>query len=182
MSQPLAQPHTIYLSLGTNLGDRRANLQQALRRLPAGLNIVAISPVYETPPWGMVEQPAFLNLCLSAETKLTPRALLTFLKKLETELGRVTAQRWGPRLIDIDILFYDDLVYEDDVLTIPHPSLAERAFVLGPLRDIAPGLRHPRTGRSVAEMAAAIDLNGLAPAGFSFLTEQYHEQNCAELG
>jgi 2-amino-4-hydroxy-6-hydroxymethyldihydropteridine diphosphokinase len=182
MNQPLAQPHTIYLSLGTNLGDRRANLVQAIRRLPAGLNIVAISPVYETPPWGVLAQPAFLNLCLRAETKLTPRALLTFLKKLETEIGRVTAQRWGPRLIDIDILFYDDLIYEDEVLTIPHPSLTERAFVLGPLRDIAPELRHPLTGRSVTEMAAALDLSGLEPATFSLTTEQHHEQNCAELG
>ena len=182
MSQTLAQPHIVHLSLGTNLGDRRENLVQAVRRLPVALSISAISPVYVTPPWGELDQPAFLNLCLEGETDLTPLALLNILKKLEADIGRVAARRWGPRLIDIDILFYDDLVYQDELLTIPHPSLAERAFVLGPLRDIAPALRHPITGRTVADMAGAVELSVLKPAGFSLATEQYHEQNSAELG
>ena len=167
MSATPPKMHQVYLGLGTNLGDRQGNLQQAVDGLATELSIGTISPVYATAPWGVVEQPDFLNLCLLAETRMPPRELLHFLKQLEQRIGRRRAKRWGPRLIDIDILFYDALVYEDDILTIPHPYLAERSFVVGPLADIAPKHRHPQTGVTVAEMASLLDLSSLKPAGFS---------------
>lgn len=148
----------IYLSLGTNLGDRHANLQAAIDALrlkteiTAVINITAVSPLYQTAPWGVTDQPDFLNLCVAADTTLSPHELFSRLKAIETELGRKTAVRWGPRLIDIDILFYNDLVLQDGTLTIPHASIADRAFVLAPLADIAPDLIHPQTGLSVRTM------------------------------
>lgn len=153
--------HLVYLGLGTNLGQRRMNLQQAVWDLAETVVIEAISPVYETDPWGPVPQPDYLNLCLAARTAVTPRALLTEVKKLELQLGRRPGARWGARLIDIDLLFYDDLVYEDEKLTLPHPHVDQRAFVLAPLADIAPQLVHPVTGQTVAEMLAAVDAAGI---------------------
>ena len=153
--------HLLFLALGTNLGDRRENLRRAVRALAGLMVIEAISPIYETAPWGLAEQPNFLNMCLSATTGLLPRPLLAKIKDLEIRLGRKPGPRWGPRLIDIDLLFYDDLILQvEDAegLTIPHPRLAERAFVLAPLADIAPQFRHPQTGLSAAQMAAAVDL------------------------
>ncbi len=149
--------HTIYLSLGTNIGDRQANLRTALAALPPAVRLVAVSSIYETAPWGYLEQPDFLNLAVKAETKLSPQDLLAHLKSIEEELGREKTVRWGPRRIDLDILFYDKLVLEMDGLTIPHPKIAERAFVLVPLAELAPGLKHPVTGETVREMLAAVD-------------------------
>ena len=175
MSADLPQMHTVFLGLGTNLGERQQNLQQAISGLSRRLQISAISPVYATPPWGVVDQPDFLNLCLQAETSLLPHELIRFLKELERRIGRTKTFRWGPRLIDIDILFYDDLVYEDEGLSIPHPRLAERSFVVGPLADIAPGLQHPLTGKRISELAAAVDLSEMKPAGFNLSLETEHE-------
>jgi 2-amino-4-hydroxy-6-hydroxymethyldihydropteridine diphosphokinase len=152
---------TIYLALGTNLGDRAANLRSAVAALPPTVTVLAESPVYETPPWGVTDQPAFLNMVLRGETDLGPARLLEYLKHLETELGRVAAIRWGPRLIDIDILFYDDLVRQAPGLTIPHPRLHERAFVLVPLADLAPDLIHPVLGKTVRALLAAVDTTGV---------------------
>ncbi len=146
----------IYLSLGTNLGDRRENLRQAVRRLGEGMTVTAVSPVYETEPWGETDQPRFLNICLAATTTHSLRETFAFTQQIETELGRQKTYRWGPRLIDIDILFYDEQSVQDEDLIIPHKRLAERAFVLAPLADIAPDWEHPVSGKSVVEMLTAV--------------------------
>jgi 2-amino-4-hydroxy-6-hydroxymethyldihydropteridine diphosphokinase len=147
--------HTVYLGLGANLGDRRATLEAARAGLAAVAAIDACSALYETPPWGGVEQPPFLNAVCRARTALAPRALLAAAQALERDLGRVPSVRWGPRAVDIDILLYDALVYADEALVIPHPRLAERAFVLVPLCDLAPDLRHPTLHQTLAALAAA---------------------------
>jgi dihydropteroate synthase/2-amino-4-hydroxy-6-hydroxymethyldihydropteridine diphosphokinase len=136
---------TAYLSLGSNLGDRLQNLRDAVAALErAGVLLLDLSPVYETAPWGLTDQPPFLNMAVAARTSLEPRALLRLLQQIERDLGRLPAERWGPRLIDIDLLFYDDLVIEEADLVVPHPRLHERAFVLVPLVEIAPRLQHHR--------------------------------------
>jgi 2-amino-4-hydroxy-6-hydroxymethyldihydropteridine diphosphokinase len=149
--------HTIYLGLGTNLGDRLANLQSALKALPPKVTALALSPVYQTPPWGYTEQADFLNQVVKAETALEPRALLKYLKKIENKVGRTATFRWGPREIDIDILFYDQLSYQDKKLTIPHPRVHERAFMLVPLADLAPELQHPITTLTIQQHLAEVD-------------------------
>jgi 2-amino-4-hydroxy-6-hydroxymethyldihydropteridine diphosphokinase len=146
----------IYLALGTNLGDRLANLQAAQGRLSPQVQATAASPVYETAPWGYADQPAFLNMALKAETGLPPQELLRYLKAIEAELGRRPTFRYGPRVIDLDILFYADLVLNIPELTLPHPRLPERAFVLAPLADLAPELRHPVLGLTVRELLAQV--------------------------
>jgi 2-amino-4-hydroxy-6-hydroxymethyldihydropteridine diphosphokinase len=153
--------HVIYLALGTNLGDRHANLQAAMAALLPIVVVCQTSPVYETPPWGIPDQPAFLNMVLRGETFLTPEELLKHLKHLETELGRVPGLRWGPRQIDLDILFFDDLVLDSSGLTLPHPHLHQRAFVLVPLADIAPELNHPVLQKTVGELLAGVDTRGV---------------------
>lgn len=151
----------VYLALGTNLGDRPANLRAALAALPPAVTVLAQSPVYETPPWGVTDQPAFLNMVAKAETHQAPRELLKYLKTLELTLGRLPAIRYGPRLIDVDILFYDDLLLDTPELTIPHPRLHERAFVLVPLADLEPALVHPGLGQPVRALLSAIDTKGI---------------------
>ncbi len=157
--------HLVYLALGTNLGDRPANLRAAIAALASIVTVLAESPVYETPPWGVTDQPPFLNMALKGETRLAPLALLTELKRLETRLGRRPSIRYGPRLIDMDILFYDDLILDSPELAIPHPRLHERAFVLVPLADLAPDLAHPVLGKSVRELLAAVDATGVIRYG-----------------
>lgn len=153
----------VYLALGTNLGDRLANLRTAVDALPPGAAVLKKSRVYETPPWGYEDQPAFLNMVLQGETQLAPEALLKHVKDLEAKLGREASFRWGPRLIDIDILFYDDLVLDTPTLTIPHPRLQERAFVLVPLAEIAPDLMHPRLKKTVRQLTSSVDRTGIEP-------------------
>jgi 2-amino-4-hydroxy-6-hydroxymethyldihydropteridine diphosphokinase len=154
-------PFTIYLALGSNLGDRSANLRAAITAMPPGVHVIQESPVYETEPWGLADQPLFLNMVLKAETSLGPVELLQQLKLLEAGLGRQPSVRWGPRLIDIDILFYADLVLEIKGLVIPHPHLHERAFVLVPLADLAPDLLHPVFCKSVRDLLAGVDASGV---------------------
>ncbi len=154
---------TCYLGLGSNLGQREENLRQAVAHIGPVMAVAAVSPVYETPPWGVTEQPDFLNICLAGETSLSPRALLTALKAIETRMGRQPTYRWGPRLIDIDLLFYGDWVIADADLIIPHPHLAERAFVLAPQADIAPDFVHPQSHKTVSAMLAELDCAGLRP-------------------
>jgi 2-amino-4-hydroxy-6-hydroxymethyldihydropteridine diphosphokinase len=153
--------HTVHLALGTNLGNRYANLMAAIAALPPAVQVLAQSPVYETPPWGFSDQPAFLNMVLKGETQLEPAALLTHLKNLETKLGRQPAVRWGSRLIDLDILFYAGLILDGPGLTIPHPHLHERAFVLVPLADLEPELVHPVLKKSIRQLLAALDTTGV---------------------
>ena len=138
--------HVIYLALGTNLGDRSANLKQAIAALTPQMEVKAKSPVYETPPWGFEDQPKFLNQVIKATTYLDPEPLLKHLKRLEVALGRKESFLNGPRLIDIDLLFYNNLVVDKPSLVIPHPRLHERGFVLLPLMDLAPDLVHPVEG------------------------------------
>ncbi len=149
----------VYLGLGSNLGDRLANLQAAVQALEPQIHLIQASPVYETPPWGYLDQPYFLNQSLKMETDLSPADLLAFIKHLERELGREPTFRNGPRRIDIDILFYDDLILHEDQLQIPHPRLEKRAFVLVPLAAIAPNLRHPVLGSKIKELMQEIDIS-----------------------
>jgi 2-amino-4-hydroxy-6-hydroxymethyldihydropteridine diphosphokinase len=153
--------HTVYLALGSNLGDRLANLKQAIASLTPQMEVKAKSAVYETPPWGYEDQPKFLNQVIKAKTYLEPEQLLKHLKRLEVALGRKESFPNGPRLIDMDILFYDDLVLNTGSLIIPHPRLHERGFVLLPLMDINPDLVHPVNKKSVREMVAGCDIAGI---------------------
>jgi 2-amino-4-hydroxy-6-hydroxymethyldihydropteridine diphosphokinase len=152
---------TIYIALGTNLGNRSANLRAAIEALPPEVRVTRESPVYETPPWGVTEQPAFLNMAVEAETELDAPAVLAHLKRIETRLGRQPTYRYGPRTIDLDLLFYDDLVLDSPPLIVPHPRLHERAFVLVPLADLAPDLRHPIIGQTLGELLAAVNRSGI---------------------
>ena len=147
-------PATAYLGLGSNLGDRRKNLKLAIERLSQNLIIKKKSSVYETEPVGYEEQPLFLNMVISVITRFKPLELLHFIKQVEAELGRKPSFRNAPRLIDIDILFYENIVLQTDELTIPHQLMTERAFVLAPLSEIAPDLVHPVSQTTVADLLA----------------------------
>ena len=153
--------HIVYLALGSNLGERQENLKQAVASLPPQMVVKAKSNVYETPPWGYEDQPRFLNQVVKTQTYLQPEQLLKHIKRLEVALGRKATFRNGPREIDIDILMYDDLVLNTSILTLPHPHMHERGFVLLPLMDIAPDLVHPLTGKSVREMLITTNLSGI---------------------
>jgi len=146
---------TAYLSLGSNIGDREHNLTRALEVLGApDLRIVRTSSLYETEPRDMLQQPWFLNLVVQIETSLFPLQLLARTQKVERDLGRKRLVAKGPRSIDIDILLFGNFVIDTPQLQIPHPRLVERRFVLEPLAEIAPDLRHPLTRKTVREMLA----------------------------
>jgi len=151
----------VYLSLGSNLGDRERNLRAAVAALKQHLELEAVSSWYETEPVGVVDQPGFLNLAVAATTSLDPSELLRLAKRIEEQIGRRPTYRWGPRLIDIDILLYADRVVEEPDLTIPHRELAHRAFVLVPLAEIDPQAFHPVLHRTVQELADAADTDGV---------------------
>ena len=167
---------TVYLALGTNLGDRRANLGAAVVRLQTFLQIDHISSLYETAPAYVADQPRFLNAALRATTTLEPEALLDALKQIERELGRTTGLRNGPRLIDLDLLLYGDLVLATTRLTLPHPRLSERPFVLVPLAEIAPTLRLPGFTQTVSELAAHVHGNGDVLANMGTLDDTSRNQ------
>ncbi len=153
--------HIVYLALGSNLGNRLSNLKEAIAALPPQMEVKAKSAVYETPPWGYEDQPKFLNQVIKATTYLDPEPLLKHLKRLEVTLGRKETFQNGPRLIDMDILFYDDLILNTRSLVIPHPHLQERGFVLLPLMDIDPDLTHPISKKSVREMVTDCHIEGI---------------------
>jgi 2-amino-4-hydroxy-6-hydroxymethyldihydropteridine diphosphokinase len=144
--------HTVYLSLGSNLGDREANLREAIARLGELGAVKKTSSFYETEPVEFTEQPWFINCAVELETTLTPRELLKDMLAIEQAMGRERVQPKGPRLIDLDILLFDDKVTHEPGLTIPHPAMHERRFVLEPLAEIAPEVRHPRSKKKIFEM------------------------------
>lgn len=154
--------HKIYLALGTNLGDRTNNLRDAVAAFAPEVRVFAQSPIYETAPWGFDDQPDFLNQVIAAETDLSPLALLAHLKDIESRLGRKPSFRNGPRIVDLDILFYDDCVVQEDELVIPHPRLHQRAFVLVPLVDLAPTFQHPILRCNIQTLLDALGSEGVA--------------------
>lgn len=150
-----------YLSLGANLGNREETLREAVQRLAAakGVEIRAVSSFYETAPWGKTDQPRFLNLAMSMETTLSPEDLLALAQEVEAALGRVRHERWGARTIDVDILHIEGVERDTPTLTLPHPYMVERAFVLVPLAEIAPGL--VVKGKSVEAWRNAVGEHGV---------------------
>jgi len=144
---------TVYLALGSNIGDREMNLREAVRLLSeSGIHIITISSIYETEPVDYLDQPWFLNAVLEATTKLAPSQLLATLRNIESQMGSKKAFAKGPRLIDLDILLYDNAAIDTADLQIPHPRMLQRNFVLAPLAEIAPTLRHPSWPANAAEL------------------------------
>ncbi len=156
-----SREHTVYLALGSNLGNRQEHLAAALAGLREVVDLEAISSMYETEPVGYLEQPRFLNMVCSGKTHLSPQDLLTYVKDLEQADGREMTFRNGPRTIDIDILLYDDAKFAQNDLLIPHPRMLARAFVLIPLAEIAPDLVEPNSGKMISELLASISKQGV---------------------
>ncbi|MEK6221105.1 MAG: 2-amino-4-hydroxy-6-hydroxymethyldihydropteridine diphosphokinase [Chloroflexota bacterium] len=153
--------HTIYLGLGTNIGDRKENLSAVIKLFPPDILVSQKSEIYETAPWGYTQQAHFLNMVVKAETDLSPIELLGVVKSIETELGRTASFRYGPRVIDIDILFYNTLIHQEAKLTIPHPHVHERAFMLVPLNDISPDFVHPILKKCLSDILDTINPDGI---------------------
>jgi len=173
----------VAVGLGSNQGDRSRHLERGLRGLSRLLVEMRVSPVYESLPLGDVRQPDFLNLCCVGVTELPARSLLEAMHRLEHEAGRRrTARRFGPRTLDLDLLFYGDQVLREEGLEVPHPRMTGRAFVLLPLRDLAPDWRHPVLGRTVAELAAKVDSSGVRPFGDPPTAEGGWQVDPAETG
>jgi len=155
----------VYLGLGSNLGDRAEMIAEACLWLQAvGAKLLAMSQLYETEPWGITDQPRFINAACAVESTLAPHALLAAAKQIERSMGRVQTVRYGPRVVDIDILMYDQVEIVSESLIIPHLGMLNRATVLVPLAEIAPNLRHVRTGLRIEEHLQALGpISGIAP-------------------
>lgn len=148
----------VYIGIGSNLGNREENCLHAIKLLEKGGIIVKKrSSLYETEPWGVKDQPPFLNMAIEIETALKPKELLKILKDVEKEVGRKESTKWGPRIIDLDILLIDNIVLNKDNLKIPHPFMHERDFVLRPLHEIAPSVKHPLLKMTVRELLQKLD-------------------------
>ncbi|PLW78538.1 2-amino-4-hydroxy-6-hydroxymethyldihydropteridine diphosphokinase [Cohaesibacter celericrescens] len=151
----------VFISLGGNIGDPSVTIEDALFNLSSqpGISVTTRSPYYKTPPWGKTDQAEFINACARLVTTLSPQDLLAACLDIETRMGRKREERWGPRTIDIDILTYGDLVVQEDNLSLPHPEIENRAFVLIPLRDIAADFQ--LNGKSIAAMLQNLDISGI---------------------
>jgi len=151
------------LALGTNIGSRVENIEEAIRRLTAdgSIRVVARSKLYRSAPWGVTDQDWFVNACVAVQTDLSPHELLKHCQAVENDMGRVRTLRWGPRIIDVDILTFRDLTIADSDLTVPHPLIAERAFVLVPLKDVAPEFK--LNGRTIEAMLEGLDSREVQP-------------------
>jgi 2-amino-4-hydroxy-6-hydroxymethyldihydropteridine diphosphokinase len=161
------EPVSVYLGLGSNVGDRKGNLGSAIAFVSERLHVEKVSSVYDTTPEDNPDQPRFLNMVVLARTTLEPQVLLSLLKGIESKLGRVPSTPYSPRPMDIDILFYGNEVLSTPSLTVPHARIQERAFVLVPLNEIAPELKHPGNGKSVKQMLT--DLKNGVQGVFKFL-------------
>ena len=150
------------IGLGSNIGDRLGSLRSAAALIAKQVGAIrAKSDVYETEPWGIADQPKFLNACVVARTELSPFSLLDELKNIESRSGRVERGRWGPREIDLDIIFYGDLIIDGPALKIPHAFAALRDFVVIPLSEIAPDLTHPEDGRTMRDISSGMSRDGM---------------------
>ena len=153
--------HKVFISLGSNQGDRLANLRAAIQSMPPKVIPLACSSIYETIPWGYLDQPMFLNQVIRARTGLEPLGLLAFLKQIEVEIGRQPTFRYGPRSIDLDILLYEDIQLDLPALQIPHPQMEQRVFVLLPLAELNPDMRLPDSDATVSQRLAELEDNGV---------------------
>lgn len=156
----------VFLSLGSNEGDRLNFLSQAVQMLQDAFEIVAQSPVYETEPWGVTNQPRFLNMCVAADTDMSAAEVLERINEIEAMLGRLRKSRWGQRTVDIDIIFFADEIINTDKLTVPHKYMHERAFVLVPLNDIAADFLHPVLKKTVARLLGELPKEKMTCKGF----------------
>jgi dihydroneopterin aldolase / 2-amino-4-hydroxy-6-hydroxymethyldihydropteridine diphosphokinase len=151
---------TVYIGIGSNLGDRQKNCLRAVELLSeGGLSVTKQSSVHETEPWGLTEQPAFLNMAVEAETCFPPVELLAMLKKIEKDMGRQETVKWGPRIIDLDVLLYDDITLNTEALVVPHPLMHEREFVLVPLAELAGEFIHPVLKKKIGDLLNEIKRN-----------------------
>lgn len=146
--------HKAYISIGSNIGDKKKNIEEAIERLKdiKEIRVSKVSTLIETAPWGVEEQEEFLNGAIEINTILSPKDLIATLLKIECEMKRERVLRWGPRIIDLDVIFYDDLISNDEEIILPHPRMEERAFVLEPLNEIAPYMLHPIKNKRVFQL------------------------------